>query len=134
MGVEIRVEPKVSDEALNVLIGTAWNGLEPEEGITKRLEQHSLTYLCAYEEAELVGFVNVVWDGGIHAFILDTTVHPDYRRRGVGTALVEKAAELAKEWGLEWLHVDYEEQYETFYRACGFRPTRAGLIKLERSG
>ena len=130
MGVELRVKPEVTDEALNALISAAWDGLAAEEGIAKRLEQHSLTYLCAYDGTELIGFVNVAWDGVAHGFILDTTVRPEYRRRGVGTALVEKAAELARERGLEWLHVDYEEQHETFYRTCGFKPTRAGLMNL----
>ena len=40
----------------------------------------SLTYVAAYDTVgggeQLVGFVNVAWDGGIHAFLLDTTVHP----------------------------------------------------------
>ena len=130
VAVEIRVNPEVSDDALNGLISAAWEGLAAEQGIGARLRQHSLAYLCAFEGTELVGFVNVAWDGGVHGFILDTTVHPNYQRCGIGTALVEKAAELAKERGLEWLHVDYEEELKTFYKACGFRPTRAGLIKL----
>ena len=131
MGVEVRVNPEVSDNALNALIGAAWNGLEAKKGIGERLRRHSLAYLCAFEGAELVGFVNVAWDGNVHGFILDTTVRPDYQRQGVGMRLVEKAATIAKDRGLEWLHVDYEEEREGFYRACGFRPTRAGLIRLK---
>ena len=45
----------------------------------------SFTYICAFTPGGLVGFVNVAWDGGVHAFLLDTTVVPEYRRRGVGT-------------------------------------------------
>lgn len=131
VAVEVRVNPEVSDNALNALIGAAWNGLEVEEGIVRRLEKHSLAYLCAFEETKLVGFVNIAWDGNVHGFILDTTVHPEYQRRGVGTKLVEEAAAIAKDRGLEWLHVDYEEGLEPFYRACGFSPTKAGLIHLK---
>jgi len=90
----------------------------------------SLTYVAAYDEEQLVGFVNVAWDGGIHAFLLDTTVHPKVQRRGVGTELVRQAAREARRLGCNWLHVDFDEHLESFYRECGFRATPAGLIDL----
>jgi hypothetical protein len=74
----------------------------------------------------LAGFVNVAWDGGVHAFILDTVVGGPLRWHGVGTRLVEVAA------GCEWLHVDFEGHLGPFYfGCCGFRPTNAGLIRLD---
>ena len=78
----------------------------------------------------MVGFVNLAWDGGIHAFILDTTVHPDARRNGIGLELVRQAAKAAKKNGITWLHVDYEPDLREFYQKCGFRHTEAGLIAL----
>jgi hypothetical protein len=36
----------------------------------------SLAYVCAYQGEELIGFVNLAWDGGINEFLLDTTAHP----------------------------------------------------------
>lgn len=93
---------------------------------------HSLGWVCARTgDGDLVGFVNVAWDGGSHAFVLDTLAAPRVRRRGVGTALVEAAAEGARAAGCEWLHVDFEPHLRPFYLdACGFRPTDAGLIGL----
>jgi GNAT superfamily N-acetyltransferase len=79
----------------------------------------------------LVGFVNVVWDGGVHAFVLDTVVALRNRSNGVGAALVKVAAEECRAAGCEWLHVDFEEHLRSFYfDACGFRETTAGLIAL----
>jgi hypothetical protein len=52
----------------------------------ERLERHSLGWVCAWEDGMLIGFVNVVWDGGVHAFILDTVVAQHLQRRGVGAA------------------------------------------------
>lgn len=77
-----------------------------------------------------MGFVNVAWDGGQHAFILDTSVHRDWQRQGIATRLVAEAAAAARERGATWLHVDYEPHLEGFYRGCGFTPTPAGLIRL----
>jgi hypothetical protein len=41
------------------------------------------------------------------------------------------AAAAALERGVVWLHVDHEPHLERFYRACGFEPTLAGLLRLD---
>jgi GNAT superfamily N-acetyltransferase len=130
--VEFRLRPPLSDEQLNGLFAAAWPGHEPRAfaGVLS----HSLAWIGAFARGELIGFVNVAWDGGAHAFLLDPTVHPSRRRRGMGTELVLRAVEVAREGGAEWLHVDYEPQLESFYRGCGFRPTAAGLIQLPVPG
>ena len=75
--------------------------------------------------------MNVAWDGGDHAFLLDTKTHSVFQHKGIGTRLVELAARYAKTAGCEWLHVDFEPELERFYfNACGFRRTPAGLIHL----
>ncbi|MFE7767643.1 GNAT family N-acetyltransferase [Streptomyces sp. NPDC057438] len=96
-----------------------------------RLERHSLGWVCAAEDGTLIGFVNVVWDGGVHAFVLDTVVAAHRRGSGVGAALIETAAREARAAGCQWLHVDFEEHLRPFYvDACGFKETAAGLIAL----
>jgi ribosomal protein S18 acetylase RimI-like enzyme len=95
-----------------------------------RIFDHSLCHACAYFDDRLVGYVNVAWDGGVHAFLLDPTVHPDYRHRGIGTQLVRAVVGHLSGRGLDWLHVDYRPELKRFYRACGFVPTAAGLIRL----
>ncbi|MFC9806569.1 GNAT family N-acetyltransferase [Streptomyces griseoaurantiacus] len=96
-----------------------------------RLERHSLGWVCALREDALVGFVNVVGDGGAHAFLLDTVVARGERGSGIGTALVARAAQEARAAGCEWLHVDFEEHLRHFYlEGCGFRETAAGLLVL----
>ncbi|MFE2725584.1 GNAT family N-acetyltransferase [Kitasatospora sp. NPDC059327] len=98
-----------------------------------RLERHSLGWVCARpaDGGALVGFVNVAWDGGTHAFLLDTVVAAGHRHGGVGARLVATAAEGARAAGCAWLHVDFEEHLRPFYLdACGFRPTAAGLLSL----
>jgi ribosomal protein S18 acetylase RimI-like enzyme len=100
-----------------------------------RVRRHSLGWVCARRDGELVGFVNVAWDGGAHAFILDTAVATGERRRGVGTELITVSARQARAAGCEWLHVDFEDHLAAFYfQACGFTPTAAGLIALPGRG
>src|SRR5215216_2394720 len=123
------VNPPVTNDDLNVLFEASWEGFEARD--FEPVLSRSLAYVCAFQGDWLVGFVNLAWDGGIHAFLLDTTVHPDVQRQGIATSLVRRAADLARERGAEWLHVDFEPHLEDFYRGCGFRPTGAGLIELK---
>ncbi|WP_242884134.1 GNAT family N-acetyltransferase [Actinomadura litoris] len=96
-----------------------------------QLHRHSLGWVCARDGGDLVGFVNVAWDGGVHAFVLDTLVRADRRHRGIGAALVAAAVEGARAARCEWLHVDFDDELREFYfGACGFRSTEAGLIAL----
>jgi len=98
-----------------------------------RLHRHSLGWVCARDDGALVGFVNVVWDGGGHAFVLDTVVAERAQRQGIGARLVRLAADEARAAGVAWLHVDFEPHLRDFYLdACGFAPTDAGLIALDR--
>ncbi|PDT28161.1 GNAT family N-acetyltransferase [Rhizobium sp. L9] len=125
---ELRIDPFPSPAELTSLWSAAWN--TPEAPDFSRVLPRSLAHIGAYHANRLVGFVNVAWDGGIHAFLLDTSVHPDMRRQGIATRMVRQATSLARERGAAWLHVDFEPRLAGFYRACGFRPTEAGLIEL----
>jgi len=89
--------------------------------------------VCAWNvEDDLVGFVNVAWDGACHAFILDTIVSSVAVQRGLGTSIVKLATEHARAAGCEWLHIDFDDHLRPFYfDACGFNPTNAGLIDLK---
>lgn len=122
------ISPPVTDEALNQLFAASWPDhlMRPFAPVLER----SLAYICAYRDDSLVGFVNVAWDGGVHAFMLDVTVHPSERRRGLGVKLARQAASACRVRGIEWVHVDYEARLRPFYERCGFRPTAAGLIHL----
>jgi GNAT superfamily N-acetyltransferase len=129
---DVRIEWRspVSDGELVEL--TQSHGGTPEVGWWDRVREHSLGWVTARTEAgQLVGFVNVAWDGGDHAFLIDTKTRPTHQRQGLGTAVVARAVAEARAAGCEWLFVDFEAELRTFYlEACGFRPTAAGLIHL----
>jgi ribosomal protein S18 acetylase RimI-like enzyme len=108
------------------------HGGRSEVGWWDRIRRHSLGWVTAREpDGVLVGFVNVAWDGGDHAFLLDTKTRTTHQRRGIATQVVRVAARHAMAAGCEWLHVDFDPHLGSFYYdACGFRPTEAGLIHL----
>jgi GNAT superfamily N-acetyltransferase len=122
------VSPPLGNDVLNALFVAAWPNHVQRD--FRPILAASLAYICAYAGDVTIGFVNLAWDGGVHAFLLDTTVHPAWQRRGIGRQLVVRAVDLARARGVHWLHVDFEPQLEGFYRSCGFQPTLAGLIRL----
>jgi GNAT superfamily N-acetyltransferase len=129
-GVSYRWRGPLTDAEMVELV-TAHGGTATP-GWWDRIRPHSLGWATARaSDSVLVGFVNVVSDGGDHAFLIDTKTHGAYQHKGIGTRVVRFAAQHAKAAGCEWLHVDFEAGLATFYfDACGFRPTEAGLIHL----
>jgi GNAT superfamily N-acetyltransferase len=110
-------ETRVFDE-------TEWNWVH-------QVHRHSLGWVVARDGKRLISFVNVLWDGLVHAWLQDTMVAKHARHQGVGTVLVAMAVDQARQAGCESMHVDFEGHLRSFYfDACGFRPTDAGLIAL----
>jgi GNAT superfamily N-acetyltransferase len=106
---------------------------ESEWNWQQQTAAHSLGWVIARndDDGSLAGFVNVLWDGLVHAWIQDTMVSSTARGHGVGSRLVNVATDGARTAGCEWLHVDFDDHLRAFYfGSCGFTPTTAGLIHL----
>lgn len=119
----------ISDDEMVDLVRS--HGGEPVTGWWDQVRPHSLGWVTARTGDMVSGFVNVAWDGGDHAFLLDTKTRSEHQRRGIATSAVALAVAGARAAGCEWLHVDFRPELRSFYfDACGFRPTDAGLIQL----
>ncbi len=93
--------------------------------------RHSLGWVVARIERQLVGFVNVLWDGLVHAFLEDVMVAAPVRGRDIGVSLVRRARDGARAAGCEFLHVGFSEDLKPFYiDACGFNEVGGGLLHL----
>jgi hypothetical protein len=66
---------------------------ESEWDWLSQVRGHSLGWVVARDEVDnsLLAFVNVPWDGLVHAWIQDTMVAGRARRRGIGKRVVEIA-------------------------------------------
>ncbi len=130
--IELRVRFPVDDHELSILHARAFGSVfEKVEPWAARLARHSVSWVGAFDGNRLVGFVHASWDGGRHAFLLDTVVDLEYRHRGIGQDLVHALTREVAAAGCDWLHVDYEPHLASFYeQSCGFRRTDAGLIHL----
>ena len=133
MTIEYCWRGDLTDEEMVELVES--HGGNAELGWWDRIRPHSLGWVTARADGSVVGFVNVAWDGGDHAFLIDTKTRATEQRQGIGTELVRVAARHARAAGCEWLHVDFGPDLAPFYLdACGFQPTAAGLLHLPTSG
>jgi GNAT superfamily N-acetyltransferase len=93
--------------------------------------KHSLGWVTARHDGQLVGFVNVLWDGLVHAWLEDVMVAAAARRQRIGVRLVHAARDGAARAGCEFLHVNFDERLRRFYiDECGFKAVCGGLMPL----
>jgi predicted N-acetyltransferase YhbS len=118
----------IDNDVLNTLFHQAWPHHETTD-FTK-LASASLFHFIAFADERAIGFVRVIGCGNLRGFLLGPTVHPDYQRQGVGTALLNESADAAKARGVETLHVEFAPGHRRFYAQAGFRHTAAGIRKL----
>ncbi len=88
-----------------------------------------LTFLAAKEDGEAVGFLCLKETGKSTVELAVMGVLKDHHRGGIGRQLVEKAKEVARAQGYEFMQVKtvemgmYEDYDRTnlFYMGCGFK-------------
>ena len=132
MSIEYQWRGALSSQELNelhaeafrhkVFSNTEWDWLE-------QIEQHSFGWATGRNGSRLIGFVNVISDGLVHAWIQDVIVAESVRHQGVGRSLVGLAVSTLSSTSHEWLHVDFDDELRALYvDACGFEPTSAALL------
>ncbi|MCL5280285.1 MAG: GNAT family N-acetyltransferase [Planctomycetes bacterium] len=95
---------------------------------TKGLALNQRAYLCACHDGRIIGFCTLVvrdclWLQGDVGYLCDLVVDQEHRGSGIGTALVEKAAEIARQRGCLRVELDsgfHRTAAHQFYENRGF--------------
>lgn len=90
--------------------------------------------MVAYVEGKLVGFGQLVrW--GRRGEIADLVVSPDWRDQGIGTALINRLIEIARQQGFREIEIGVAEsnvQAMALYLRLGFEEKRRMLLDVGR--
>ena len=100
-------------------------GWWPEEAdlqLVGRMISGSHCFLTAMDGPCLVGMGRAISDRANDAYLQDLTVHPDYRRQGIGTCLVKTLLARLSADGLPWIGLIAERNASPFYSPFGFEP------------
>jgi ribosomal protein S18 acetylase RimI-like enzyme len=92
-------------------------------GVTTLIARDPEALLLAEGDGQIVGTVIAGWDGW-RAHLYRLAVHPDHRRRGIGTALLEAAERRLIALGarrLDAMVLDRNELAHHAWRAAGYQ-------------
>jgi aminoglycoside 3-N-acetyltransferase I len=136
-GAVVRIEPAARAEQFDAAVHLFDNPPIPA-AVERFLADPTHHLLFAYDGGRPVGFVSGVEmthpDKGTEMFLYELAVEDVHRRRGVGTALVEALAELARSKGCYdvWVltEADNEAAVATYRRAGGRTPSEHVLIEF----
>jgi GNAT superfamily N-acetyltransferase len=107
-----------------------WFGIEAAI-VEYMRDVEALQTFVAMDGERAVGFLALAFHNPFTAEVHVMGILPDYHRQGIGTALVKRAEEAAREAGCEYLEVKtlgpshpdpYYARTRDFYMRCGFRP------------
>ncbi len=123
----IRNSKLLSAESLhNLRLAVNWpSSIEDSQ---KELENSYSTFSTWDNGFFLTGYVNIISDGVSDALITNLMVKPEYRKRGIGSALVTEAVSSLRKDGIKFFNVVFVPELEEFYRKCGFEIISGGVM------
>ncbi len=91
--------------------------------------------ISAYDCERMVGFGRILCDGVVHALILDMIVHPSYKRRGIGTEILNHLIIKCLKHDIRDVQLFCAEGAEEFYIKSNFtpRPKNAPGMELTKN-
>ena len=109
-------------EILRIYESAGWINYTKRPQMLASALENSLKTLGAFEGGKLAGIVRVVGDGFSIVYIQDLIVLGDYRRRGIGSALVAEVDRLYPDVYQKLVLTDDDPSLTAFYQGCGFVP------------
>ncbi|MGN0319056.1 MAG: GNAT family N-acetyltransferase [Lachnospira sp.] len=95
---------------------------DSKEGIDKFLQRNPETCLVAEEGDSIIGVI-MVGNDGRRGYIYHTAIHPDYRKQGVATKLVDSAMKELSALGINKVALvvfDRNDTGNAFWESQGF--------------
>src|SRR5688572_4643479 len=91
----VEMTPTIEDYA-RVIESVGWRPRQ-REAIEIAL-RNSYFSVCAVSDGVVIGFGRVIGDGGLHLYLTDIVVVPEFQRRGIGTEIVAALTRWVEEF------------------------------------
>ena len=108
------------EELLQLYKEAGWTAYTENRSVLEQGFRNSLSVLAAYEDEKLLGIIRAVGDGATIVFIQDILVFPEYRRQGIGTALLRAILDRYPDVRQIELTTDNTPETIAFYKSLGF--------------
>lgn len=93
------------------------------------LNNYFAYYVC-YDDKKVVGFVSVISDGFLNAYIQDLMVHPNYQCNEIGSNLLKMSINYIKKNRIQNVSLICYEKLIEFYKKHNFKIQASGRLKL----
>ncbi len=94
---------------------------EQDPQLVDRIVNGSHCFAVVLEGKYLIGMGRAISDNVHDAYIQDVVVREEWRRRGIGTAIVKKLIERLEADGLRWVGLISTSQAKDLYIKLGFK-------------
>lgn len=126
--ISYEISPPIEAENIDKLRASV--GWTPLGQAYQTALKRSIFYICAFEEANLVGFLDVVSNGVTDAYIQNFLVAADWQGHGIGKTMMELALKMLTEMSVRTVWLLFDPELEPYYRQFGFTPLSGGRLRL----
>ena len=119
-------EPVSAKTLSDLREAVGWNRMDNEYGNPLLTSYY---HIAAYENDELIGYIDCVSNSVTDAYIQDLMVHPDHQGKGIGTALMNRMMEVLKDRRIYMISVVFDESLKSFYSRFGFNLMLCGQME-----
>jgi len=120
--MKIEIMTKEHIPAIAKIEKEAFGAENAEKTLEKELENKISVYLVAKEKDLIIGYIGI-WNICGEGDIINIAVKNDFRRKGVGTFLMNEAISYCSENQISALNLEVRESNTSarkFYKKCGF--------------
>jgi ribosomal protein S18 acetylase RimI-like enzyme len=129
MEYTIKSKGKLHPKELNELFATNNWQVEDLQKLRKSIK-NAWCYITVRDgNNKLIGYVQVISDGILHAYILRLIVHPESRNNGIGTELMNEVMKIINKENMKPTLVAVPGK-EKFYEKFGFKREINGLVAM----
>lgn len=122
--VYIQDDSVARDEVLALYADAGWTAYTDAPDALMNAIKNSTAIIAARVDKKLVGLIRAVTDGYSILYIQDILVLNDFKRKGIGSALVMKLRDMYKDVRQTVLLTDGTQEQRAFYESLGLVNSR----------